>query len=832
MKLFGRLWAAVVNFLLIILPVVLLSSLLYLYREPIAEQFRDFLGDPITEAENIVLQFDEQTPRAGRINELRSFFTQLQAREELSETERERLQSVIFNLHRSLVGNLGIELEEIEVDEVREAYLNLLTSALVERLFPRHHQVREELIKDWDRIVRVLNLPDHPTRGLSSYLEATEIVQRAINDYELIYSPRLDCQSLFQTDCSEPFKESVTLTASRVERYFRTLPAPTSSDAGNFPEYVQLLPRLIRSYATLNEVTAGSLAAPPWENFENLPEVHQVARERLAEGSRELYASLLNEFEPEVKDFADPLAGALEEELLALTDIERMIVDKSEAEELLVIEATEKLRETLSDKLSRLYHEVKLRNQYEPDFEAPNERIEALQEGLVRLPGGHSKFEAKEQLLSEINYIAEQLEALIGQQNYEGLREKLIELNEHQLADKNQGWGIMVAGFFEANRDLITSVDWQPAEDEPREPYLSLIETISETATELALDNFGETWVQETRLALETRRLQQLEEDILAIMDSPQFSELTAPLTAKLEELLALDDLPDQLADRPEELLIAAIYLEEIRSEESNIHQKFGESVDQQIEDHREKLKEIVKDIQATRTTFNPERLNELVGLFVEWQQQLPDSRIGDAALQRLTTDFENILAVYLRSFKHFVSHPEETDLEENRLIEAAQSLNSSLDKLATADILELHFEGESYKNLLELRKTINELRLVAAEITAGGLLRGDEQYRRFEELTTPKEFDPLPDDYDYRWELAQLPELHELIIEKASEIHEQTSGQWLRGWGGRLTGEDMLEQWKDFLKNLEETTTAEPLAGLLAETRKESEQLLEEWSN
>ncbi len=831
MKLLRRLWAAVVNFLLIILPVVLLSSLLYLYREPIAEQFRDFLGDPVTEAENIVLQIDEQPLSPTRLDELRSFFTQLQAREELSEAERERLRSVIFNLHQSLVSSLSVQPEE-EQKEVREGYIHLLSSALIERLFTRHHQVREELGRDWDRVRQVLNLPGHPAQGLNHYLEAAEISHQAVNAYELIYSPRLDCQRLFKVDCDVLFEESVKLAGARVERYFRTLPAPTSGDADSFSEFAQLLPRLITAYSILNDEIAGSLTTAPWERFDDLAEVHLAARERLAGGSRELYATLLEEFEPQVHALADPLAAELETELPALAQIEQTIVENNKAEELLGVTNIEELRASLTEQLGALYYEASLRTHYEQEFEAAQERLEALRKGLASLPGGQLKFESKNQRLAKISQEAELLDKFIKQQDYEGLKTQLIELRENKIADTGRGWEIMVAGFLENNRDIITDVDWQPAENEPRQPYLNLIETVSETATHLELDNFGENWLHETRLALESRRLQQLEADILAILDSPQFSEVTPPLTAKLEELLALDDLPEQLAERPEELLVASIYLEEIRREDSEIYQKFEGKLNRDLAAERNQLNEILNGLQATRAAFNPERLNEAANLLAEWKKHLPDGRLAEAALKRLTTELENILNVYLRSFEHFVAAPEETALDEQRLIEVAERLNRTVIELDEAEILKFHFPASAYKNLLELREDINKLQSVAAEITAGGLLRGDRQFQQFKELTEPDEFAPLPDDYDYRWELEKLPRLHELIKQRASEIHEQTSGQWLRGWGGRLTGKEMLEQWKTYLSRLNETTDIEPLAGFLTEALEECEHLLERWDN
>ena len=135
------------------------------------------------------------------------------------------------------------------------------------------------------------------------------------------------------------------------------------------------------------------------------------------------------------------------------------------------------------------------------------------------------------------------------------------------------------------------------------------------------------------------------------------------------------------------------------------------------------------------------------------------------------------------------------------------------------------------WENLLRFRQRLSSIRELAQSLTKGSLLGSNTPFSRYRDQLTNFESETLPDNYELQQEMNLLQSTHSTVIERARTIQKQYSEDWLGGWGGRISGRDVLTPWETFLSRLVRGLDNERARSRAQSLLNEARSQLSEWS-
>ncbi len=832
MRLFRQLWTGFVNFILIILPVVLLSQALYLYREPIADQFRNFLGDPIPEVLELAEQLDSTPPTPALLKQLSGHFGRLQGREEFTEDDLEQLRNTVFTVHKSLVGQVGKKTDEPVHRELLTAYEELLESGLFRRIFPRHSQLREELNADWRRVKKSSNLPEQPERDFPLYLEGSDTAADLIFAYSNIYDNPVECRNIYLRECDQIYSTSVAVTAGNLRLFSRAWPVFSEEFAPDLSRFSELLPRLIESTQQL-QTAAQKLSVPPWEERSQLQTDYRSFSERFVNNLQELYGKRLAELRPEPADFAGPTARLTKSRLVDLKTVENYLAAEEFGRKLLLTPENLESRTRLTDRLTTTYARITARKRFSPTFKADRAGVNRLAEVILLLPDGPDRISRAEAQLSAAEALYTELKNSVEARDYSSLSGLLANLMETRLSSESGwSWLIMTELFLEEKAERLTNPEWQPEENEAHEPYIQLIKTVGRTASFVLPEQFNEAWVDQTIFTLESRRFRRLRESIIEIFKQDLSRIPEENLIIKLTELAELEELPEPLKTEQETLLKNSTYLELIGRGTARLRGLLEEQIeDPHYTERWESLKRIVGPLQSRRPALllATTELEMFAEKTAEWNMVLEENELAELIMRNLKQQTAMVYRSLADHLRQAIAEQSIENYGSNNLRPALENLATGISSLQNNLGITIRFNSTGYQNLLVMRHRFQELEEAALELSHGSLFRENRSFQQFARLTEPIAGSPLPTDYDPAGERRFFRRLHGLIKQRAAEIEEQGRQKWLTGWGGRLTSQKILNEWQGFIEPLHRELPDSQLSTEVQRATREINQIITE---
>lgn len=835
-KFIRRLWIALLNFLLIILPVVLLSQFLYFYRNPIAERFKNFLGNPVTEIIRTTESLKDQQVTSPRLKELTKFFEQLKKRKEISEADKESLRKALFQTHHALVNQLFATSNPKRLQELDKTYKNLLQSSLLDRIFPYPEQVRQELSSDLQRLQPLKNLPSHPAAGIKRYVSHADSVTQSIVTYGKIYGNRVNCQNLYRDECATVYSVSTETAASQLRQYFTTWPNFGAEPHGSIAQFNQEFPRLKNTYSSLGEDIEGYLQTVPWSKHEKLKPAQEKFKQRFVRNLQKSYRKTLDNLNLVPEDFTTSSLSSPADQLKELAQLESKLQSSSRNKNLLITKETRKSRQKLIDELREIYHWLLANIRFDENFQPDETKMKALRNVLRKFPGGEEFLRKEKSALRKIARSYERLNQQAEGQNYRGLRGSLAEIADNKLDPENKlAWTIMIKSFLKNNLTRFTDSTWQPLEDENQQFYIQLIEKVGEVGKRLRMQTIDESWVKETKATLKSRRFTQLKEKIKQQLNRPQFTGAETQLIDQLNKLQRLEDLPSPLAGKPEKIITAAIYCEKIRTGNNTLYRRFNNEINNNSFDQSwRQLNQIIEFVstQNPREIMREGNLKNFAKQAQKWSGATNGREtLGDLLVkyyrERLQAFLKNLISV----FKQQIRAPGETDFSPEELLDANEKIGKALEEIQKLPGFQLQFQRRAYQQLLNLRERLQKLRDLTANLPSGSLFGGNEQYTKFQNLTKTLTIESLPANYQGDYETKLFVKTHNQLISRAQKIHKKSSDDWLAGWGGRLTGREVLQTWINFIKSVNSTVLPGRLRKKIQKAQQNSQKLYEKWS-
>jgi hypothetical protein len=136
------------------------------------------------------------------------------------------------------------------------------------------------------------------------------------------------------------------------------------------------------------------------------------------------------------------------------------------------------------------------------------------------------------------------------------------------------------------------------------------------------------------------------------------------------------------------------------------------------------------------------------------------------------------------------------------------ETLSSALDAGSSIPGYERTYSLSRWKNVLQSRRKLIQLSQTTSNLSKGNLWGRNSTYQRYQRLSKSFEWKPLPSGYDASVEKELLRKIFRTIRKRSREIEQATSDDWLPGWGGRITGQQVLEPWLVFIRNLRAQST------------------------
>lgn len=145
--------------------------------------------------------------------------------------------------------------------------------------------------------------------------------------------------------------------------------------------------------------------------------------------------------------------------------------------------------------------------------------------------------------------------------------------------------------------------------------------------------------------------------------------------------------------------------------------------------------------------------------------------------------------------------------------------------------------EGFSYdpglprwRHVLGLREHIQILTETVGKLEKGSLIGGNPAFEQFRERLNKYSFQSLPAEYEPSVEMELIRVLHRRLIDRARRIHQSARSDWLAGWGGRVTGAEVIGEWENFLSRIRTATASDFFRQNLQTLIEDCQQLRREW--
>jgi len=805
MKFIRTPWSLFLNTILILLPWIVAVAFLYQFGQPALKQFKRFLGNPITEMLQTSRTLHENPSETLPYSRFQQQFQQIAIRDSLSDTEQRKLRQTTHNLYRGVVRRLDTGRSLATAENKSDSFFRLLESPLIPKIFERPDLLRNSLREDLQRLNQASEFPFHPARGVEQFLEKTNLAEELIRTYGELYADRLFCERMAGTECLTVYGESIKVISKQLEQYFSNWPTlhnalPSRPEALN-----ERLSRFISVDKRLGEEIAGYLEAPPWNEQHGFRATRNSFLKMFRENLRTWYLQIIKRIDNTPEQFTGSTPENVLGELSELRRIERRIANNPAAQNLLWNNETQEARNELVQRLRETYHWLQAHQRFDTEASVDDAGLKQLEQTLSILPSGTKILDEEQKLFDQLENQYNKLQNLVEQKDYDSLARSVDKIHERARSDDSPlGWSIMLRSFLRATSARISRPGWQPLQEGDHESYTKLIEAYGEAGQRLQIRSLSNDWVNRTILAMKSRRFNQIKHNIEQLLEDLRPANIPE-LTNELEALQTLEDLPDELNDQPNRILFHVILLERIQLSQSTLFDHFKDWLEKQ-EPWFTQWKQIntllrARENLSTADVLDELRLSDYVQEMDKWLSRFPaDQPFVERIRGKTTNVLENFLTRLEGDLINWIEQPQQGP-DTQRLRERVQILREAGELARQIDGVSYSFNADPWINLLSLRQRLEGTIQQTRKIEKGSLMGTNTSYNQYKTQLENYEYKPLPANYDPKFEWEQFRTLHSEVIRRAREIQSSSQEDWLVGWGGRITGNEVLKPWKQFLE-------------------------------
>jgi hypothetical protein len=641
-------------------------------------------------------------------------------------------------------------------------------------------------------------VPSHPARGLDVFWQNGDTVARIVEEYGDLYADSVSCRNVFATDCSNVYSESVGLTAQYLSQYFTSWPEFSRTLNSSPDAFRDRIGGLYQQYVDLRQRLEGYLRATPWGDRVELLDAFDSFQKQYERQLQLWYGQVLSEINLTPNDFYERQWTEDFTVLSSFRDIEKRFGENPKLRRLILNERNENLRDNLLDQLGSLYSEVTARHYFDPNFDASQEGLQSLRQTLQTLPGGESVYREKQELLQEAQSLYEQLKRAQPDRNYGSMTRTLNEIQSRLESDTNaEPWNTITREYLQTTRDKMARPAWQPTAEEESEPYRELVRLYGTLGTMVQIPGIGPDWVEQTLLALKSRRFNQLRHAVRKNLDEGNIE------TAgdRLKALRALEDLPEDLSGQADQVLLQSSIIERLEQGGSHLRTRFSSY----YESHagaRNRWDQLIylldsgSEDSSSGPILQGDALN-YVNRWKDWVRSVDEStelgkRIKKLSINRLSTYIEGLT----QNFRSRVRASGEDAVSSEDLLRDLSDLREVLRAASELSSYQTEYDLSPWENVLEVRGSLVDLKELVENLSQGSLWGSNATYQRYQEQSRNFEWKRFPLNYKAQRERTLLRDVFGEVRDRARSIHEASQKDWFQGWGGRLIGDEVLDPW------------------------------------
>lgn len=804
MKALHSLWKMVVNTALIFLPVVILVFFTLQYGQPIIELYRDyFLGDPVRELTTTTRSVEQESGTDVPFNQLQSQFHGIRTLDELNDTDVYEVKQSLVRVHRGVVQQLGSGDIRGLHQSYSDSYTQLLNNPVIDQVYNRPELLRNRLLGDVERLGVLPDVPSHPARGIDEFWNSGDTVARIVEEYGNLYADSVSCRRIFATGCADVYSPSVDLTAQYFSQYFTSWPEFSRTLNASPDVFRDRIDELYSRFLDLRQRLEGYLRASPWTERIELSEAFQSFQENYQRQLQLWYGQVLSGINLSPNDFYDRQWTEEFTVLSSFREIEGRFRQNQELRRLVLNERNQNLRENLLDHLGTLYSEVTARHHFNRNFDASQDGLDSLRRTLQTLPGGETVFRDRQGLLQEARTLHERLRTARSERNYSGMIKTLRSVQSRLESDTGgEPWNTLTREYLQNTRDTMAQPSWQPTAEEDSEPYRDLVRLYGEIGGMVQVSGLNQDWVDQTLLALKSRRFNQLRHSVRANLDDGD----VRAAGDRLEALRTLDNLPEDLAGQADQVLLQAVIVERLEHGDARLRERFSEyfSSDVQARNRWNQLTDLLETEDGSDQPSIQEDPLNYVNRWKDWISSVDEStelgvRIKKRSAERLTRYLEGLF----ENFRDRIRPTGDDAISSEELLRDLANLREVMKAATELPEYERDYELSSWENVLEVRGSLANLGDLANNLSKGSLWGSNANFQRFEEQSTAFEWKQFPLDYEAQREQELLRGLFRTLRDRARGIDEASQGDWFQGWGGRLTGSEVLDPWETLIRTV-----------------------------
>lgn len=835
MKTFRALWVTVFNLVLTVLPLVFLVGVLVYYGQPLLNFYRDyFLGSPVEEIQRLTVNLAERPGQPLPFLRLRRQYSSLDAMQTISDTERQRIRESTVRLHQAVIARLETGDATPAARTIGDSYAQFLDQDVLGKVFNRPDLMRERLLRDFWRTRELTLLPYHPARGLDAFLSSSDTAVDVVVAYGDIYADQVTCRQIFKVDCEAVYRGSVDLAANRVGQYFTGWPHFARTLPSRLPELNDRMGGLLEVYNRIQRRLEGYLRSPPWDTRPGFREAYDSFRDRFVSNLRSWYREALEGVQIGSRQFGEETWEARREELKQLKRLEEIVQSGPTDRDFLFTDQIRSMRTKLVRDLRETYRWVQVNRTFDTGFRVSEPDVQLLASTLRAFPEGEEFIQQDRELIERLRTAYGGLRDALEQQNYAGLTRRLANLKQHLSEEKPVVWKIMLERFLLTSRDRITRPDWQPETRQGQEEYERLVRLYGELGNRLNLAEFDSEWVDTTLVAMKSRRFNQISYDLRKHL-SNLTSENRSDVRGMLQELVGLEDLADPLQKRATTVVFRAVLLERIALSDDTLYQAFRSRFqdDQTRLEHWQRLSDLLGTVEGRESSelVKSVELPDYVDRYRDWVTGVDsDGPLGRMVQQEAAERLSDVFSRLGEWVKARVLQPPHDHEETKRLLGHMPEITAAARGGRNLPGFTLALDLQRWQNALKLRDCLLSVEDAVSKLTKGELLGSNEAFQSYSGPLRTFEFAPLPEDYNPMVEVELMSSIHERVIERAKAVHESASKDWLSGWGGRVTGTDILSVWEDFLRELTKNAHKPELAETARELHQNSREVRRSW--
>lgn len=837
MRTIHTLWKGLINIALILLPVFILAVFTMQFGQPLVEIYQDyFQGNPVRELEETTQDLVDNHGQDIPFRRLNRQYDGAQSVKDIGDTDASRLRTSIIRVHRSVVNRLGTGKLRAMHGSYSDSYTHLLRNSLIGKIFSRPDLVRNRLKEDLGRIGSLPGLPSHPARGLNRFWNSSDTASRLIKSYGEIYANKLTCSQVFDATCERVYGPSTRLTGQFLAQYLENWPKFSRTLPPDLDVLNRRLSPLHTQYTDFTDQVEGYLRTQPWSNLTELNQAFQDYQKKYRDELGRWYRSVIGKISLDVQEFSARQWSPNYQKLNLLRSLENELKNNANLNDFLMTDKNADVRENLINQLTQTYVKVSARQNFDEGFQAATSGIEALRETLNELTVDGTIMMNLKSRLNDASDLHRKMSRAMSDRDYRTMVTSLQSLSETIENTRREPWITLGREFLSGNRDKIADPDWQPTSGEASGNYRRVVTLFGRLGKELELSELNQQWVDRTLLALKSRRFNQLKHELKRSLSQIDKDADLNDVREILREIRGLEELPDELSSQVPVILSQSAMLEKIQVGTSKIKGAFADLIDanSKLSSRWKKLQSLLEELNSPDDQLLPidGNLQNYVSQWKNWIDSIDRSTsLGDLVQERAVSKLQKRLQVSLAGLKDQLNFTGEDGPSGDVLLPKMESLSKALQIAKLIEGFDETYNIGLWQNVLLVRQDLTRLRDRVDDLSKGSLWGENQTFESYENTVSQVEWRPLPSDYDASIEQAKLRQIFRVVRDRTRSIDEESTGDWLPGWGGRVTGKQIIDPWIQFLQDLRKNSRHPEISSTVKELMQSSKIIRQEVS-